>query len=136
MNTVNQVLKPDTCGCSIVFSYDSDADLESVSSTYQMVNILKCARHEGMSDQDAYHSSWHVDNVNKNNAERFLLTQLPDHTAVEESDQGDLVTTWKPGVRFVFSFDDQNKLNVQVLGGPALDPATVQQMVDNHLLEG
>lgn len=109
--------KPDTCDCWVEEIYEGT----TIKGGGQV--LRKCVRHANVPDNELYgvlYSNPDGENKRKNRTEKHLLElNIGVLSELKTKEDGSTYLDWKPGVRFDWSFEGQDKetiLNVEVVG--------------------
>lgn len=108
--------KPDTCGCVVQYTWDDSVAQED--RVHSLSTIQKCAFHQSQSDSTAF-ASVNDENITKNQVLGHVLENYP--LLVDEKADGS--KELKLGYHYDWSFDDQRKLQAEIIGA---DKATAQ----------
>ena len=99
--------RPDTCGCEIDYKWDTDKPAEM--RTHTVVRAKKCNLHSG--GMAEVYESEKTENTTKNK----IVNKIMEDSEIAEDVLGEGRKT-KPGIEVKWSFDDNRKLEVEILG--------------------
>ncbi len=118
--------KPDTCGCEFFVDFE----------TRRVSSGTRCASHARTSTLKLFETV-HDENVRKNKSRDAVMSvaALVDKKLASDG-SGQIVSEFKKGIKFSWSFDDQRQLVIDVQGMPEHARKSVEQAIEKSLGRG
>lgn len=97
--------RPDTCGCAIAYSWDSEADVSAIEfSDFSMEET--CPRHFGLGNAEAIFEAVKAENQNKNIVVKQISDLHQDLQLASEDDDGNI--NYSPNPRRIKGYYTEN----------------------------
>lgn len=109
--------KPDTCKCQ--FEYEWDSSIDSKDRVHTVVNFIPCVAHINVTDKHLCYDAVLKENQLKNKVHKELMLD-PDLTIEYVDAMGNFRKRFKQGIQYKWSFDQDRKLNVEIIGVDAI----------------
>jgi hypothetical protein len=119
--------KPDTCECLIEYEWDDSVPADQRVHNYK--HIIKCEAHKNEADDKVAFDKVNDENKTKNRVLGHILDNFPALVDTVVDEAGGESKVLKPGLKYDWSFDNQRKLQIDVIGvAPAQKAAIVNSV--------
>ncbi|HSX45093.1 MAG TPA: hypothetical protein VLF39_03240 [Candidatus Saccharimonadales bacterium] len=109
---------PDTCDCSIRYSWDTETSEDQRVHTFHSVEKI-CDAHSGLDSNNTHYQHVLKENQTKNKFHAAILEHVPRLKHTKKQEDGSTIEELDPSVKYKWSFsgkDHNRQLHVEIEG--------------------